>query len=79
MDRKLSAVFSATAAEGARGVHEREKQAVGLERTRHEVGDALLIELLDAEVSLRRAETAHAAAICSHNRTQHLLRQALGG
>jgi len=55
------------------------RAAVGLERTRHEVGDALLIELLDAEVSLRRAETAHAAAICSHNRTQHLLRQALGG
>ena len=55
------------------------KAAVALESIRHEAGDALLIELLDAEVSLRRAETAKAAAICSHNRAQHLLRQALGG
>jgi len=55
------------------------RAAVGLERTRHEAGDALLIELLDAEVSLLRAETAQAAAICDHNRAQHLLRQALGG
>ena len=58
---------------------EASRAAVGLERTRHEAGDALLIELLDAEVSLLRAETASAAAICSHNRAQHLLRQALGG
>lgn len=55
------------------------RSAVALERARHESGDALLIELLDAEVSLRRAETANVAAICSHNRAQHLLRQALGG
>ena len=55
------------------------RAAVSLERTRHEAGDALLIELLDSEVSLRRAETAYAAAICSYNRTQHLLRQAIGG
>jgi outer membrane protein TolC len=54
------------------------KSAVALESIRHEAGDALLIELLDAEVSLRRAETAKAAAICNHNRAQHLLRQALG-
>lgn len=54
------------------------RAAVGLERTRHEEGDALLIELLDAELSLRRAETAQAAAICTHNRAQHLLHQALG-
>ena len=53
--------------------------AVALERVRHEAGDALFIELLDAEVSLRRAETAKAAAICAPNRAQHLLRQALGG
>lgn len=55
------------------------RATVALERTRHEEGDALLIELLDAELSLRRAETAQTAAICTHNRVQHLLRQAIGG
>lgn len=55
------------------------RAVVELERTRHEEGDSLLIELLDAEVSLLRAETASASAVCSHNRAQHLLRQAIGG
>ena len=50
-----------------------------IEESEAEKADALLIELLDSEVSLRRAETAYAAAICSYNRTQHLLRQAIGG
>lgn len=58
---------------------EASRAAVGLEQVRHEEGDALLIELLDAEISLRRAETAHAVAVCTHNRAQHLLHQSLGG
>ena len=76
---QISALASEELLEATQARVEASRAAVALERTRHEEGDALLIELLDAEVSLLRAETASAAAICSHNRAQHLLRQALGG